>query len=566
MSRSPHSSENSTETQSVGRQGPLSRSVASVTSVARSASLVALGTLASRVLGLLRDMLLARHFPPEVRDAFVVAFRLPNIFRRLFGEGVLAASFLPSLVSALTRPTSPGEATRLVGAVFTLLLSLTSLISLLGIVFMDELMRLLLSGGSFDDVPGKFQLTVDLARIMFGFVALVSIYAFFMAVLNSLHRFALAAVAPCLFNLSLIVAILGFRGQAQAERALAWSVIVGGALQMLILVPAIRRARHWPKLGFFWSSPQGPQPVWTLPEVQKVFAAMGPSLLGLGVLQVMTVLNVIFASRLPQGAHTAIYLADRLFELPLSLIAVSVGSAMLPTLSGQWAAGDTAKMTATLRRGLRFVLFLALPSAVGLFMLAEPITEVLFQGREFRYADVLMTSQVIRVSAIGLVMAAVVKLLAQGFFAVGNTWFPAVAGLVTLACHAVFAWAGTRTMGLVGLTAATVLSSLVNAVLLGLAYSKWVGPLQWRQTAGLMLKLVLACVALAAGCLIYEPLVLEFGSRFLTRSVALAAAIGLASALYFIATAILRVPELNEFAARTRELITARLRRSATKS
>jgi putative peptidoglycan lipid II flippase len=205
----------------------------------------------------------AQYFSPEVRDAFVVAFRLPNMFRRILGEGALSVSMIPVLVDLLTKRTSEGvtdaesresfEASRrLVGALFTLLLSLTLTLTALAVVFMDQIIGVLVAGEGYMSIPGKFELTVLLARIMFGFLILITLYAVFMAILNSLKKFALAALAPVMFNISMISAALISKEFGAPERVLAWSVIAGGALQMAILIPAIIKEGYWPRLSFVW--------------------------------------------------------------------------------------------------------------------------------------------------------------------------------------------------------------------------------------------------------------------------------------------------------------------------
>lgn len=263
--------------------------------VAAAAFVFGMGTLASRILGLIRDRMTAQYFSPEVRDAFVVAFRLPNMFRRILGEGALSVSMIPVLVDLLTKRTTEGvtdaesrehfEASRrLVGALFTLLLSLTLTLTALAVVFMDQIIGLLVAGEGYMSIPGKFELTVLLARIMFGFLVLITLYAFFMAILNSLRKFALAALAPVMFNISMISAALISKEFGAPERVLAWSVIIGGGLQMAILIPAIIKEGYWPRLSFVWRVDGKWVPFWRVPEVQRVFTAMAPSIFGLSIL------------------------------------------------------------------------------------------------------------------------------------------------------------------------------------------------------------------------------------------------------------------------------------------
>lgn len=549
--------------------GPGGHSQTERRAVTAAAFVFALGTFASRILGLIRDRMTAQYFSVEVRDAFIVAFRLPNMFRRLLGEGALSVSMIPVLVELLTKKANDGAspdaqkaaAKRLVGSIFTLLLTITTTLSLLAIVFMPDIIRLLVSGDGYMSVPGKYELTVKLARVMFSFLILITMYAFFMAILNSLRRFALAAIAPTMFNIAMISAAI-FRDVAAPEKVLAWSVILGGFLQMAILIPSIVKAGYWPKLSFMWKIEGQWVPFWKVPEVRRVFKTLAPSLFGLSIVQFSSLISVYFASRLPQGSHFYLYCADRVLELPLSIFAVSVGSAILPTLSAQWARGDRDSMTATLSHSLRLIGFVAIPAAIGMFMLAQPITEVLFLGKEFKYQDVVATAEVIQVYSIGLIFTATTRILVQGFYSMGNTWYPAMVGAITLVVHLIFTWAGTTVFGLKGLAAASIFSSLVNLIMLAVAYGRWVGALGWPMIFGRVARFLVAGVALAAGCLVYDPIINEFGSRFFTRTFALGIAILLGGGLYMGVAAALNLEEYRETTARVIDKIVRKLKRA----
>ncbi len=539
--------------------------------VAAAAFVFGLGTLASRILGLIRDRMTAQYFSPEVRDAFAVAFRLPNMFRRILGEGALSVSMIPVLVDLLTKRMAAGAteaeakshfdaARRLVGALFTLLLSITITLSALAVIFMDQIVGILVAGEGYMSVPGKFELTVTLARIMFGFLILITLYAFFMAILNSLKKFALAAIAPIMFNISMIAAALVSKELGVPEKVLAWSVIVGGAMQMAILIPAIVREGYWPKLSFVWRVDGKWVPFWRVPEVQRVFTAMAPSLFGLSILQFSAVIRDRFASELPQGSHWYLYTADRILELPLALFTVSVGSAILPTLSAQWLRGDREAMNSTLSHSIRLVGFVALPSAIGMFFLAQPITEVLFLGGQFKFQDVLPTAEVIQVYSFTLMFAATTRVLVQGFYSMGNTWYPALVGVITLVVHFIFSWVGTKTFGLKGLAGASIVSGMVNLVMLAVAYSHWVGPLGWPRILGRLGRFGVAGIALGLGCMVYEPIITEFGSRFFTRTFAFGISILLGGGLYMLCARVMNLEEYQETTARVLDKILRKIR------
>ena len=510
--------------------------------VTGNAVLFALGTLLSRILGLIRDMMMARYFPNDVRDAFINAFRLPNLFRRLFGEGSLSISFIPVFVDILSGRDSKSwaeseqRARDLVAGVFSLLMSITITLSLLATIFMPDILHALLNGEAYMSVPGKFELTVRLGRIMFCFLILVSLYAFLMAILNSLQKFAVTALAPCLFNIAMIAAAFFSSRFSAPETVLAFGVLVGGFLQMLVLVPGVWRAGHWPRLTFAWES----RDVW------RVLKAFVPGMIGLSLMQMTIIVNMHFASQLPSGSQSYLYLADRILELPISLFVVSIGSALLPTLARYWSEGNRSAMSSTINHSMRLILFVALPSALGMFFLARPIVDVLFLGREFKYVDAISTAQVIQVYAFAVVAAAGVRILAQGFYAIQNTWFPALAGFVALVAHVLFAFALTRTFGLIGLAGASVCSATVNLLMLATAYSKWVGGIEGRKLVRSLGKFI-ACGVVMVGVLFLHDHVLQiFGTRFFARAFVLMITIFFGAGVYLAMARVLKVDELRD--------------------
>ncbi len=511
-------------------------------SVVFAALIFASGTAASRVLGLFRDMLTARYFPSDVRDALLNAFRLPNLFRRIFGEGSLSVSFIPVFIDILTHKPS-GElesdqrARALVAGVFSILLTVTLTVSLLAIVFMDDLMWVLLNGQSYMAVPGKFELTVYLGRIMFGFLVLISLYGYFMAILNSLKKFAAAAIAPCFFNLSMIAAALVSPRFAAPETVLAFSVIVGGFLQMAVLIPGVVKSGYFPRFTFQWSSP----------DVFRVLKTILPSIFGVSMLQITALVNMRFAAELPSGSHSYLYLADRILELPLSLFVVSISSALLPTLARYWAEKNKEAMADTINHYIRLIAFVALPAAIGMFVLARPITEVLFLGRQFKYEDALATASVIRIYAFAVVVSAGVRILAQGFYAIQNTWFPALAGGVALIAHVLFAYSLTKAFGLEGLATASVGSALVNLLMLATAYNEWVGSLQFKAFLKSFLRFAICGAVMVAALQLYDPLFPLIAGKFRgSRAVVLFAVSAFGVGLYFLSGRLLRVEEFRE--------------------
>ena len=402
---------------------------------------------------------------------------------------------------------------------------------------MDDILRFLLAGNAYMNVPGKFELTVKLARIMFSFLILISLFSYFMAILNGLHKFALTAIAPCFFNLTIVVSAMVFaRGNSTA---LAWSVILGGFVQMAVVALGLMREGYFPRISFDWDGP----------DVGQVVKAIVPATLGFSILQLTAIVNMRFASELAPGSHSYLYLADRIFELPLSLFVVSIGSALLPTLSKNWAEGDKLAMSSTINHCVRLIVFVALPAAIGMFVMAQPIAEVLFLGREFKYEDAVRTGQIIQVYSFGLVISAGVRILAQGFYAIQNVWFPAAAAFVALISHVILAFVLTKAFGLNGLAGASVLSSAVNLLMLSFAYNAWVGDLDLKELVKSIAKYSAAIIVMIGALQVYGPLQRFVGAaRSGSRAFVLLSTISIGVAAFLVCSAILQIPEFREMA------------------
>jgi putative peptidoglycan lipid II flippase len=508
-------------------------------SVAVSAAVIAMGTMTSRILGLVRDMVLAALFPIMVKDAWVVAFRLPNLFRRLLGEGSLSVAFIPVFVEVLTQNKSlkaPNtEAQKLIHGVFTLLFAILCLLTTLGTLWIEPLLRLIVSGEGYMSVPGKFELTVTLGRIMFGFIFLMSAYAFFMAILNSLKQFALPAMAPAILNMAIIVStILSTQWPENPGIVVSIGVMIGGFLQMAVLLPPLYKMGYLPKLTFKVNNPQ----------VRRVLRSIVPSLLGMGILQLTGLINIQFASRLPQGSHSWIYFADRILELPLSLFAVSLGSALLPTLASFWSSGDVERMGKTANHYLRLIFYVTIPAAVGIYILAVPIIEVLFLRGHFTSHDVQQTASVLRAYALVLILTSCVRIMTTSFYATKNTWLPAAAATIGLICHFFMATLLIETIGLAGLPLATAFSSAVNVGLLFLAYRWLIGPLHFQRLIRSLIKFCIAAAIMSFATNSYWLVIDSLGAtNSLTRGLSLSLSIILSLITYAMASHLLRIEE-----------------------
>lgn len=494
---------------------------------------MAFGTLSSRILGLVREMAFAAFFDRTVTDAWTAAFRLPNLFRRLLGEGSLAVSFIPVFIDARTKDPNSARAQNLVNSFYTLLLITISVLTVLGIIFAGPVLNVLLDP-AYREIPGKYELTVRMARIMFGFIFLMSTYAYFMAILNALGKFALAATAPTLFNVAMIISTVVPTSWFSVEGdGLAWGVIVGGFLQTAVLIPALVKRGYFPKVkGGIWST-----------DVKRVLKSMTGGLVGLSLMQVTTLVNMRFASELGEGAISYIYWADRLLELPLSLIAVSLGTALLPTLSSMWSQNEKTKMSETAHFYLRLNLFVGIPCAIGLFMLAYPIVELLFLRGKFRVEDAVVTSQVVQIYALTLLPVSAVRVLAPAYYAVKNTWYPGIVAGFGLLIHIMVAPWLMKFYGIRGLNFSSFISGGVNFLLLLGSFSSMVTFFNWKYFFLQVVKFIVPGLGMALSLTLYPIWRQMLGEDLFSKVASLGLSIALAGIVYFAISAALKLEE-----------------------
>lgn len=458
-----------------------------------SAVSVASGTLLSRFLGFLRDIILASQFDKTVTDAFVAAFRLPNLFRRIFGEGSLSSSFIPMYVDAEKRDRDKNSVRgELKGAMFSFLLIVSSVLSVLGFIFMEDLLPLLLSGEQYQKVAGKMVFTIWLARIMFFYLFLVTNYAFLMAVAQVHKHFFIPALAPALFNLVFII-FMFFPATWFSEIGLnlAYGVIIGGVFQFLLVFALLVKIKQLPKPNLNFGT-------WGF---GKTLRNMVPGMIGMGIVQIMSVINLYYLSRLEEGSISYIYYADRILELPQSLIAISLGVALLPTLSKLWSQQEPLKMIQTLSDNFNLLLFLILPSAVGMFILADPIVKVIFMNGKFNLIDAQQTADVVRIYSVLLIAASSTKIIINGFYAIKNTWIPAVTTIVSIGVHLVMAPILMEVYGLEGLVYSMTLAAIINLILCLVFFFFVIGSLNYSQI--LILGFKHFCSALVMGIVVY---------------------------------------------------------------
>jgi putative peptidoglycan lipid II flippase len=422
----------------------------------RAVATVSSMTFLSRLLGYVRDFLIARLFGAGLAtDAFFVAFRIPNLLRRMFAEGAFSQAFVPILSEYRNRH-SPEDTRSLVDAIGTLLFLVLVAATLLGMLA-APLIGYVFAPAWFHDRPEQFELTVQLLRITFPYILFISLVALAAGVLNTWSRFAVPAFTPVLLNLSFIVAALFF-----AERfdppvlALAWAVFAGGALQLALQLPFLARIGMLPRWRVDWRHP----------GVARVTKLMLPALFGVSVGQISLVINTIFASFLVAGSVSWLYFADRLMELPAGMLGVALGTILLPSLSRHYASGDAQEYGKLLDWGLRVTLLLALPAAAALAVLAVPLIATLFHYGRFGDEDLWMTRQALVAYSVGLVGLILVKILAPGFYARQNVMTPVKIGLVTLFATQLMNLAFIVPLKHAGLALAIGLGACLNAALL----------------------------------------------------------------------------------------------------
>nr|WP_321461739.1 murein biosynthesis integral membrane protein MurJ [uncultured Cohaesibacter sp.] len=430
-------------------------------SMLRNFATVGVATLASRALGFIRDIMIAANLGSgPVADAFIVAFRLPNLFRRLFAEGAFNSAFVPIFAASLQDEGVKG-ARRTAEDILAGLLFVLLIFTALAELAMPLLIYVLAPG--FSEDPSKFELSVLLTRITFPYLLYMSVIAFLSGILNSLGRFAAAAFAPVLLNVVLIgtlviILALGAGQSEQAGHLLSWGVFVAGFVQLVSLIWSLRKARFPISLR---------RPTFSEP-VRKLLKLGIPGLIAGGVTQINITVGTIIASY-QAGAVSYLYYADRIYQLPLGVVGVAIGVVLLPDLSKRVKAGDENSVSHAQNRAMEFAMFLTLPAAVALAVIPAPIIEVLFQRGQFTANDTHMTAIALCAYAIGLPAFVLNKVLSPGFFARHDTKTPMLFAAVGMVINVGGALLLFPFFQHVGLAIATSASGWINALMLGIA-------------------------------------------------------------------------------------------------
>jgi len=522
----------------------------------RAAGVVGLAVLCSRVLGLAREQIFAALFGGgRIMDAFTIAFRIPNLLRDLFAEGALSTAFVTTF-SKTAATSGEAAAWRLANKVATLAAVALSAITVLGIVFAPALVALLAPGFAGE----KAALTITLTRVMYPFILLVSLAALVMGMLNARNVFGIPAMASSFFNLGSIVVgvLLGLwldpHFGARAILGLAIGTLIGGALQLTVQLPALRR------LGYRFH----PDFRWRDPGVGAILRLMGPSVIAASTTQVNVLVNSVFASRLGDGPTFWLTVAFRLMQLPLGVFGVALGTVALPLLARMAATGQHGIFRSELARGMRLAFLMTIPASIGLIVLAEPIISVLYQHGRFGVYETAESAGALQFYALGLCGYAALKVLVNAFYAIDRRKTPMVVSFIAVVLNLVLNWIFTVQLGWGhrGLAFSTACVATSNFLILYFLMRAHLGRLESRALAALLVRVALASLVLLAiawggGHLLLADWAIQ---PFWPKLARLMLVIGCAAAAFFLSASALGIQEVRELAGAVRR----RLRRAAT--
>ncbi|SHJ61541.1 putative peptidoglycan lipid II flippase [Desulfatibacillum alkenivorans DSM 16219] len=450
----------------------------------KAAGIVGGATAISRVLGYVRDAVMAYFFGTSIAlDAFLVAFRIPNLLRRLFAEGSLTIAFVPVFSEYLEKK-GHEEAMRMAGAAFRVLALILAGLTVLGVIFAPQVVMVLAPG--FAKNPDQFALTVLLTRITFPYIFFIGLVALCMGILNSMRHFAAPALAPIFLNIAMIACVyLFFSTFEPPVISLALGVIIGGALQLALQFPFMHKKgfRGWIK---------GPL---SHPGIKRVAVLMGPAVLGAGVYQVYIIVGTILASMLPEGSVSYLYYADRLTQLPLGIFGISLATAALPSFSRQAANKDMEGLKDSFGYAIRIIMFVNLPATVGLIVLAQPIVGLLFERGAFGAEATLHTAHALIYFVLGLCAISGARIVVSMLYALQDTVTPVRVALLSLVAYLAFSMALMKPLLHGGLALAATLSSALSLALLTYHLRRKIGPLGGRK----ILKSVMGSLAASMG-------------------------------------------------------------------
>jgi len=528
----------------------------------RATGVVGIAVLCSRILGLIREQVFAGLFGAGKNlDAFLIAFRVPNLLRDLFAEGALSTAFITTFSKRIATE-GDESAWRLGNKVATLTAVFMSVITLLGIIFAPQVIYVMTGFGGWS--PEKTETTILLTRIMWPFILLVSLAALVMGMLNAKNVFGAPAMASSYFNLGSIIGGVAFgywldpHFGTRSLIGLSIGTLIGGLWQLAAQFPSLRRVGYKYRPDFHWRD-QG---------VRTVLVLMGPAVIAASAVQVNVLVNSAFAARVTDAAGHVIdgpvswlNIAFRLMQLPLGIFGVAVGTVTLPLVSRTAALGDMAGFRSALAHAIRLVTLLTIPAAVGLILLAQPIISVIYQHGRFTAEATRQTAAALQFYAIGLAAYSAVKVLAPAFYAIDRRYLPMMVSIFSIAVNFVLNWFFMFKVGLGhrGLALSTSIVALTNFLLLYIMMRKYAGPLETGTLFGLLGKLAVPLALLAGVCWLALGTVFQPGAHLpeWQKVFGVLLVISVAAAVFFGSAFLFRVDEIRDVV----DLVRKKLRR-----
>ncbi|MFT5207723.1 MAG: putative peptidoglycan lipid II flippase [Candidatus Omnitrophota bacterium] len=513
-------------------------------SIAKSAGVLGGLMLISRVLGFARDVLIAQFFGTTMAaEAFVVSFKLPNLFRDLVGEGAMNSAIVPVLSEVKTKQ-GLGEFWKLAQVLLFWFIGILTMLTVLGVVFAPWVIRLIAPGFSAD--PDKFALTVELTRLIYPFIFLVGLWALMMGVLNTIRNFGSSAIGSSLLNMSMIMALI-FATEQYGIHGLAIGILVGGVAQCLVQCISLATV----KIQF--TKPR----LWH-PGLGKVLKLLGPRIWGTAVYQISVFIDTILASFswiVGDGGNAALYYASRLFQLPLAIFGVSLAQAALPTLSDLNAQDDREAFCQSLRFAFKNTVFTSAPAMVGLAVLAEPIVTILFKRNAFDAYSTQVTSSALLFYSFGLVSCSVIKVFVNGFYALHDTKTPVKTATISLVANLILNIAFMWKLKIGGLALATSIAATLNVIILGWVLHKRVGLFNVKGIWLSVFKSMFAAVIMAVFAIfVCKPWIVKCLNTSFTQSIwSLSVSVIVSAIIYYLSALALRSHEaksLNNFITR----------------
>ena len=504
--------------------------------VAKAAGVVGLSTMLSRIFGFLRDMVVAAFFGAGLTtDAFFIAFRIPNVLRRLIGEGSLTVSFVPVFTEYL-KNRKKEDAYELANVAFTALSIILVVVSIAG-VLLSPLIVTLQVPGWYIKHPSHYHLTVFLNRLMFPYIFFMALVALCMGVLNSLRHFAAPALSPVILNICIILAALFLRDYfAEPIVALAVGVMIGGVLQLAMQWPFLVRMGVKLKPDFNFGHP----------GLKKIVALLLPAAFGASVYQINVVVGGILASFLPTGSVSYLYYADRIVELPLGVFGIAIGTAALPSFSEQVAHGDLHDLKRTISFSLRLVLFVTIPAMVALIVLGVPIISVLFERGVFTARSTFLTAQALVCYAVGLWAFSVIRVIVSAFYSLQDAKSPMKAAIVALIVNVICSVALMFPLQHSGLALATSIATAVNVIMLSVKLRKKIGGFLDQEFYRSVFKIFISSLAMWGTILLVE-MVLPWrdDGSLRERILFLAVCITAGMAAFFVSACFIKCAEMT---------------------